>query len=437
VKNYIESLGYELVSEEYENNHAKLILKDKDGYYYVISLSNLKWGKSPNKFDKLNQYTVQNIRLWCKLNNKSFELISEIYNGSEKYLKWECLNEDCKEEFKTVWSNIYSGRSCPYCSGKQVGISNCLATKKPVLAKEWHPTKNGNLTPYDVTCGSSKKVWWICEKGHEWEASRNKGSGCPQCSGRLPTKENNLLNSNPDLCKEWNYKKNIKKPEEYTPYSTKKVWWQCSKNIKHKWKASILNRNFRRDKCPYCSGRNASEDYNLKIINPKLCGEWDYNKNKKKPEEYTPGSNQKVWWKCRECRHEWKATIHNRSNGRNCPECNLSKGELRIKDILIKFNILYISQKEFDGLIGLGNGLLSYDFYLLDYNLLIEYQGIQHEKFCRGLHKSKKDFEKQREHDRHKKEYAYNNNIKLLEIWYWDYDNIEEILTNYLKEMIK
>ena len=55
----------------------------------------------------------------------------------------------------------------------------------PKLAKEWHPTKNGDLTPEDVLPGSHKKRWWKCKKGHEWQAyvfSRNKGSGCRQCN---------------------------------------------------------------------------------------------------------------------------------------------------------------------------------------------------------------------------------------------------------------
>ena len=53
------------------------------------------------------------------------------------------------------------------------------------LAKEWHPIRNGMLTPKDVTAGSQKKVWWLCpECGYEWEAvigSRNQGRGCPRC----------------------------------------------------------------------------------------------------------------------------------------------------------------------------------------------------------------------------------------------------------------
>jgi len=62
---------------------------------------------------------------------------------------------------------------------------NCLGTVNPSLAAQWHPAKNGSLTPGNVTAGSAKVVWWICESGHEWKAQingRNRGSGCPYCA---------------------------------------------------------------------------------------------------------------------------------------------------------------------------------------------------------------------------------------------------------------
>ena len=64
-----------------------------------------------------------------------------------------------------------------------------LAKLHPNLAKEWHPTKNEDLEPTDVTPGSDQKVWWRCLKNpkHEWQAlvySRARGSGCPYCAGQ-------------------------------------------------------------------------------------------------------------------------------------------------------------------------------------------------------------------------------------------------------------
>jgi len=69
--------------------------------------------------------------------------------------------------------------------GKIPCIDNCVATKSIHLMSEWHPTKNGSLTPYDFSLGSGKSVWWKCSRGHEWKAvicNRSKGVGCPICS---------------------------------------------------------------------------------------------------------------------------------------------------------------------------------------------------------------------------------------------------------------
>jgi hypothetical protein len=112
-----------------------------------------------------------------------------------------------------------------------------------------------------------------------------------------------------------------------------------------------------------------------------------------------------------------------------CPVCNESKGERKIRKWLEDNTKEYISQKEFNGLIGIGGGNLSYDFYLPSNNLLIEFQGQFHD----GLSDyTKINLERQKEHDNRKLEYAKTYNIKLLEIWYWDYENIEQILENAL-----
>lgn len=76
---------------------------------------------------------------------------------------------------------------------KLIKGKNDLATVRPDLAKEWHPTKNDGLLPTDVTAGSGKKVWWLCPLGHEYQATihdRNRSTGgtrCPICRARAQT----------------------------------------------------------------------------------------------------------------------------------------------------------------------------------------------------------------------------------------------------------
>ena len=124
----------------------------------------------------------------------------------------------------------------------------------PVLAREWHPTKNGSLTPGDVSVGSNRKVWWLCSKGHAWPATvseRNQGSGCPYCSDKKVKDENSLQTVNPTLAKQWHPTKNGSlTPREVTANSHNQIWWLCSKG--HEWKAAISSRSNGQG-CFYCS----------------------------------------------------------------------------------------------------------------------------------------------------------------------------------------
>ena len=95
-------------------------------------------------------------------------------------------------------------------------------------------------------------------------------------------------------------------------------------------------------------------------------------------------------------------------------------------------DISFVSQKRFNGLTGYSNRKLSYDFYLPPYNKLIEFQGVQHERPVEYFG-GKEKFEIQQEYDKRKRNYAKEHNIDLIEIWYYDYNNIAQILNNNLK----
>ena len=195
------------------------------------------------------------------------------------------------------------GSGCPYCANKKALRGyNDLQTVNPTLAKEWNYKRNNGLTPADVTPSSHKKVWWKCNKGHEWQAtisSRNRGRGCPCCSGRSVIKGvNDLQTVNPTLAKEWNYEKNNGlTPMDVMPNSDKKAWWKCCEG--HEWQATINSRS-NGIGCPYCSGRLAIKGENdLETVNPTLAKEWNYEKNDGlTPDEVMPNSNKKVWWQC-------------------------------------------------------------------------------------------------------------------------------------------
>ena len=137
---------------------------------------------------------------------------------------------------------------------------------------------------------------------------------------------------------------------------------------------------------------------------------------------------------CTVCNFQWNARPSTLLYGIGCPQCKASKGERRITEFLNNYGVMFEYQKKYEDLLGVGNKQLSYDFYIPNRNLLIEYQGQFHDGNIKNDYQTKEDFEKSKEHDRRKKVYAQDHNIQLLEIWYWDFDNIEQILLNQFKE---
>ena len=149
---------------------------------------------------------------------------------------------------------------------------NSLTVKYPELAAEWHPTKNGNLTPDKITSGSDNKVWWQCSKNpkHEWQTrviERVNGNNCPYCSNKkILIGENDLVTTHPHLVKEWDYKSNYPLlPTQVVSGSNKSVYWICP-TCNHKYSATIRNRSFQNLGCPSCNGRLAWSEEEIKIL---------------------------------------------------------------------------------------------------------------------------------------------------------------------------
>lgn len=399
---------------------------------------------------------------------------SEYSPQANKSVFWKC--HICGYEWKAKISNRKNGRGCPLCGHRVLvpGV-NDLATVNPGLAKEWHPTKNGDLKPSMVYPSQNKRVWWICPVGHEYQATINKrsslnGTNCPICnSGRqtsfreqalyfyikkmypdaisrykpdsfgrfeldiyipsfrlgieydgvawhknenfdrerrkyqlckqlgitlLRIKEkmpeelglelaDTIISSDdfetesgftkvihmvlehidfadlywlrpidvnlsrdrfeimkyatqvkdsfqdvyPEKAKDWHPTKNgTLKPTMFKPKSDFKAWWLCP-DCGHEYERTI-NNQVNGGGCPKCviKYERITRRMNLikekgSISNPILLKDWNYDKNESGPDCFTNGSDEKVWWKCHVCGHEWRERIANRHHGRGCPKC--------------------------------------------------------------------------------------------------------------------
>jgi hypothetical protein len=259
--------------------------------------------------------------------------------GSHKIVYWLCeVASDHEWKASIAQRNgnkQVKGNGCPMCRGSIVVLSTCLATKFPLLATEFHLTKNGDSTPFNVHPGSKKKVFWMCKKNpeHEWEAQianrvdkpSKKGSGCPFCSGTKVCMSNCLVTTHPEIAKEWDSIKNGDlKPTQVTAGSGKKRWWICSRDESHSWYATISSRSGG-NKCPICSNKKVIYSNSLAFLNADLVVEWHPTKNILLPIEVVPGSTKKVWWLCPK-NHEWQAAICDRVKKKSgCQFCYKNK----------------------------------------------------------------------------------------------------------------
>ena len=205
-----------------------------------------------------------------------------------------------------------------------------LKAEHPDVAEQWDYQKNSPLKPENFSSGSNKRVWWKCPNGddHEWRTAihqRTGGdkTGCPFCSNRRVSQTNNLLLNDPKLASEWHPTRNgYLTADKVTVVSGKRVWWKCPKGDDHEWVSSVGDRY--KGSCPFCTGKRASKDYNLKVLNPEVSKQWHPNKNGElKPENVSPNSGKKVWWKCPEGEdHQWESLVSNRNRNSGCPFCS-------------------------------------------------------------------------------------------------------------------
>ena len=280
---------------------------------------------------------------WCKENHREDilrrwdpdnELTPEdISYGSPKKVKWICEKKHRWEASPNKMTRRTSS-GCPYCAGQKVLVGfNDLQFVFPEIAKEWNYEKNGELNPDQIVAHSNRKVWWLCPRGHEYEAavswrtSINRKRNCPYCANKKVLKGfNDLATVCPDVASEWHPSKNGKlRPDEVLSSSTKKCWWLCPKG--HTYQASLNNRvhaGKQNTGCPICSGHIVLEGYNdLQTLFPLISKEWHPTKNRGiKPKDIIPGSHKKYWWLC-PVGHEYQASPDNRTknNRTGCPIC--------------------------------------------------------------------------------------------------------------------
>lgn len=223
-----------------------------------------------NKTSRFESVKKSYVDFINKLNINGDELIGD-YTGNEKQvlIKFnKCGGHIPPKGINPYWYK--KGVGCPVCKGFQIqqGV-NDLATTHPHLVEEWHPTKN-TKTPYNVTYGYSKKVWWLGSCGHEWEAvvhSRSQDIGCPYCANKKVLKGyNDIATTHPHFVQFFANKDDAYK---YSCGSSKKVNVICPQCGKMKDVKIIISNLIRQGfSCSYCGdGISYSEKLMALVLN--------------------------------------------------------------------------------------------------------------------------------------------------------------------------
>lgn len=300
--------------------------------------------------------------LAAQYSDKNAVPLETVYANSGKKALWHCLVDDY--EWEAVIASRNGGRGCPSCSGKVATPKNSLMSLHPDVAKYYHPTKNA--APVEsVIAQSHKKVWWFCDEGHDYIAMPlnkvRQGDGCPKCSGRYATPENNLAVDNAALAAEFDAEKNAPlTAADFTPQSSKKVWWLCKEG--HSWSIAVSSRNgTKQSGCPYCDGKKVSTTNSLEALYPDVAAEFDAIKNELSAAEVTSGTHVNYWWKCANS-HSWFTSPNARTGTKRngCPECSktprTSKIELALRDALRKDGVLSNVATEYNTYLDISNG---------------------------------------------------------------------------------
>ena len=390
---------------------------------------------------------------WCIENNHEDWLLlwdyelngcspKEVSRGTQKKYYFKCPKGLHESEQKWLHSFANSGivLKCNQCNSFEQW---CIKNNHEDWLELWDYSLN-DCSPSEISYSTHNKYFFKCKNGiHKSEkkmihnlANENVNLKCNQCNSF----GQHLINTFGENALElyWDYEKNKINPFDIAKNSHEDVWIKCRAISYHPSYKIQCSSFYKGNRCPYCSNKkvhpkDSFAQYHIDNTDPDFIEKYWSEKNTIDPFSIAPNSTKfKVLIKCQNfCKHDdYKVESSSFTKGSRCPKCKESKGEKEIRKYLNNNKINFIAQKKFPNLYGIKNGYLSYDFYLPEQNLLIEYQGQYHDGT--GINQTQERFEYQQEHDQRKREYAEQNGIRLLEIWYWDYDNVESILAEAL-----
>jgi len=433
-------------------------------------------GSNINHFEKLG-YKIPKIKSWNRLSTpKNAKILVKILDlPSNSAVKIDVLCDCCGNIVENIeWrkycnskkdDKYYCGKCAKNGYKKWTSFKKwCINNNRQDLLDRWDYKLN-KLNPNEVGHSSNKFYYFKCQNNiHESELksingiTNNKNSTyCKLCNSFAQY----LLNTYGEnaLRLYWDYDKNTINPWDISYGSNKEVWIKCQDRDYHgSYLVNCSNFSNNRSGCPYCNGKKVHFLDSLGSLHPESLNIWS-DKNEKSPYKYTPNSGQEVWWKCPEGKHEeyFKKIQMAKVCEFRCPECTSERDESLLQEKVrlhlekLNYNVLHeknctISPKNIiQHPTQKRKHKLKYDNEIIinDKHLIIEVHGIQHYEIG-GFHKlqakknnttPEQEFEYGQEKDKFKKDYAISKGYRYLEIPYWDFNNVEQILEEYLNSI--
>lgn len=410
------------VIENYINSQTKIAHRCKiDGYIWNITPNNILQGEGCPNCYKINKTsgkrrkTHEEYVIEVASVNPNIEVIGKYINSKTKILH-RCKNHNI--EWKASPTNILRGMGCYKCG---IEKSSTKRSKLHELYIEELRKNNSSIIVLEKYINARTPILHKCLiDGYEWKAKPDNilsGTGCPKCAGNIKrthddyVKQVSIINPNIEVIGKY---VGAKKPILHLCKIHNVEWNVCPYDI------------LQGSGCLQCRYENtrinktkSHEQYieEVKTINPDICVIGTYVDLK------TP-----ILHKCSKDGYLWETKPSNiLFNGCGCPQCHETSGERKVRQWLEKHNIAYIFQKTFDNCRDLR--LLPFDFYLPDFDTVIEYDHKQHYEPIEHFG-GQEAFELRIKHDNIKNEYCKNNGISLLRIPY--FKNVEEELNNFL-----
>ena len=429
----------------YINSQTKIKCKcKKDGYEWEAKPNDLLNGHGCRVCgyyivsDKLAKTHEQFMQEFYEKNKyaQDIEILDTYINDSTK-LKCKCKIDGY--EWKVRAGSLLKGHGCPICGFKRTK-ENMTKTHEQFMEKFYE--KNIHAQDIEILgtyINRAAKIKCKCKiDGHEWQSTPNsllQGCGCPKCGGTGKLTHKQFIEK---FKKQNKHAHDIEILGTYINMQTK-IKCRC-KIDGYEWETipSVLLSNHG---CPKCA---------IKIIREKQCDSHEeflnklYEKNIQAQNIEIIGTyynrNTKILCRCKVCEHEWYTQPQILLMGSGCPKCNTSKGEKRIANYLDNLDIAYIYDKPyFKDLVSVKGRLLRPDFIIPSLKIWIEYDGEQHfnpTDFTGAMSEQQiqEQFKYIQENDQIKNQYAKDNNWTLIRIPFTEYDNIEQILAEYIEQ---